>query len=74
MGQPVKRRRAPGRGRPEQPPGRHDVDYVTMQPPVIHGQPNLNGLYPLGEPGRAAGDELGERGDNDRYGTRGAAA
>jgi hypothetical protein len=70
----VKRRRAPGRGRDGQPAGRHTVEYVQQQPPVIHGQPNRDGRYPLGDPGREAGNELDERGGNDRYATTREAA
>lgn len=70
----MKRRRASGRGREGQPAGRHTPEYVQQQPQVIHGQPNRDGRYPLGEPGREGGNEVDERGGNDRYAAREAAA
>lgn len=72
----MKRRRAGAAGRPDQPqPGRHSTEYIARQTRSWpECQPNYDGIYPVGQAGRAAVNDVEERGDNDRYGSKGAAA
>lgn len=63
------------RGRAEQGDGRHTVEHLRAPRAVYPGQPNADGLYPMGATGRAPDvGALDDRPDNDRYVTRETAA
>lgn len=63
---------AAARGRAEQPAGRHTPAYLAATRAAATGQPNRDGLYPMGQPFRVPHDpdalaEDLDRGNNDPH-------